>query len=231
MSLLTAKERSTQSRTLILNSLRHNSPTFEDATPRPQPYLPVTRLDSATPDALLERFRAEFECLSGKLYVVEDAEAAIQQIIALLGTTTTRVMGWESLPLPGLAVALQQRGIEFVVPKARGAERFGTYTDMEPIGVGITGADAAFATTGTLALVTTTGQGRLPSLLPPVHIAILRRDRLYPRLEAWIADAGRSAFIEANSVVFITGPSRTGDIEGQLILGVHGPGEVHVIVV
>ncbi len=101
--------------------------------------------------------------------------------------------------------------------------------NAEPIRVGITGADAAFATTGTLALVTDEAQGRITSLVPPVHIALLRRERLFPRLEDWITVEGRAAVARSSSVAFVTGPSRTGDIEMQTILGVHGPGVVHII--
>jgi L-lactate dehydrogenase complex protein LldG len=140
------------------------------------------------------------------------------------------VMGWESLPLPGLKDVLAAHGIQIVIPHARGDQRRAELQKAEPIRVGITGADAAFATTGTLALITNDQQGRLPSLLPPVHVALLRRERLFPRIEDWLASEGRAAMSASASIALITGPSRTGDIEMQTILGVHGPGVVHVII-
>jgi L-lactate dehydrogenase complex protein LldG len=63
-----------------------------------------------------------------------------------------------------------------------------------------------------------------------VHIALLKRSRLYPRLEDWLYVEGRQALAESRSVAFVTGPSRTADIEMTPILGVHGPGKVHVVV-
>ncbi len=213
------------SRDRILGALRANRRPFEDAAPRPSPYLPVTRLDD--PD-LVARFKAEIERLSGKFHVPADSQAAIDLVLSLIGDDQA-VIAWEGLPLPGLDAALAGRHIRVVVPHARGEQRSAELANAEPIRVGITGADAAFATTGTLVLVTDDGHGRLPSLLPPVHIALLRRDRLFPRLEDWIAKESRAAVAGSSSIAFVTGPSRTGDIEMQTILGVHGPGVVHVI--
>jgi L-lactate dehydrogenase complex protein LldG len=66
--------------------------------------------------------------------------------------------------------------------------------------------------------------------LPPVHIAVLRVERLYSTLEAFFA-AHPDAAEAGSNLVLITGPSRTADIEMTLTRGVHGPGEVHVLLV
>jgi L-lactate dehydrogenase complex protein LldG len=215
------------SRDRILQRLRASKPPFEDAPPRPAQYLPVTRLDE---DAdLVARFKAEVERLTGHVHLPPTALDAMNTILDIVGEDRT-VMGWENLPLPGLNDDLAARGIQIVIPRARGDQRLAELQKAEPIRVGITGADAAFATTGTLALITNEQQGRLPSLLPPVHVALLRRDRLFPRLEDWLASEGRAVMSRSASIVLVTGPSRTGDIEMQTILGVHGPGVIHVIV-
>jgi L-lactate dehydrogenase complex protein LldG len=166
--------------------------------------------------------------LKGQLHTPADDEAAIELVLELIGGDPI-VISWERLPLPGLTDALARRSVEIVIPRARGDQRAAELAKAEPIRVGITGADAAFATTGTLVLVTDEMQGRLPSLLPPVHIALLRREQLFPRLEDWITVEGRATLARSSSVAFVSGPSRTGDIEMQLVLGVHGPGAVHVV--
>jgi L-lactate dehydrogenase complex protein LldG len=98
--------------------------------------------------------------------------------------------------------------------------------------VGLTGADAAAATTGTLVFTTAPGKGRIPTVLAPVHIAVITLNQIVPRLESWVAAQRASGLplTDSANFCFISGPSRTGDIEMQLILGVHGPGKVHVVV-
>lgn len=95
---------------------------------------------------------------------------------------------------------------------------------------GITSADYALADTGTLVMFSSAEEARMISLAPPAHIALLPRDRVLTGLDELLslvpAPAARSS-----SMVLITGPSRTADIEQILVRGVHGPGELHLIVV
>ena len=102
-------------------------------------------------------------------------------------------------------------------------------------GIGISGVDFVLAETGSLVLSSETEGSQLASLSPPIHVALYRRqqalgslDEILERLpvsaSAGLTPAGRST-------VFITGPSRTADIEQILIRGVHGPREVHAILV
>ncbi len=94
---------------------------------------------------------------------------------------------------------------------------------------GVTEADFGIAESGTLALLHRPGQGRGLSLLPPVHIAVLRASDLVPDLGALFHKLQSDARHPASALTFITGPSRTGDIEFVLTKGVHGPGEVYVV--
>lgn len=220
-------ENSRPSRERILAALRAGRPPLVDVPDRPGRYLPVTPLDDG--EDLIARFKAELERLNGYVHVCASEADAVRVVLEVVGVET-RVMAWQNLPLPGLAEALTTSGVEVILPMARGADRFAAYAGIESVKIGITGADAAFATTGTLVLLTNDAQGRIPSLLPGTHVALLRRERLYPRPEDWLSDAGRRALLGSNSVTFITGPSRTGDIEMQIILGVHGPGAVHAVV-
>jgi len=96
--------------------------------------------------------------------------------------------------------------------------------------VGITSADYALADTGSLVLLSSPEEARMISLLPPVHIAIVPRERVLTGLDELLTILPNPA-AQSSSMVLITGPSRTADIEQILVRGVHGPGEIHVVVV
>jgi len=104
--------------------------------------------------------------------------------------------------------------------------------------VGITGVDFALAESGTMVVTSLTEGSQLASLAPPVHVALYRREQVLATLEEVLCrlpglSAPRDATesIPGRSVVFITGTSRTADIEQILIRGVHGPREVHAILI
>jgi L-lactate utilization protein LutC len=102
--------------------------------------------------------------------------------------------------------------------------------DLFNFDVGITKAQAAIAETGTLVLDSSVEQNRLVSLVPPVHIAILDASRIYRTLGETLAALQAGGEVSP-ALTFITGPSRTADIELTLTIGVHGPQELFVIVV
>ncbi|MEK7407872.1 MAG: lactate utilization protein, partial [Acidobacteriota bacterium] len=95
---------------------------------------------------------------------------------------------------------------------------------------GITSADYALADTGTLVLLSSSQEARMISLLPPVHVALVPRERLLTGLDELLTLLPQPSE-QTSSMVLITGPSRTADIEQILVRGVHGPGEIHVVVV
>ena len=74
------------------------------------------------------------------------------------------------------------------------------------------------------------GPGGLVSLLPPVHIAIIRSSDIHPTIGDALA-ALHGANDLSRAITFITGPSRTADIELTLTVGVHGPKELYVIII
>ena len=99
--------------------------------------------------------------------------------------------------------------------------------DTDP--VGITGAFCAIAETGTLMMVTGPDTPATLSLLPETHVAVVRKPRIVPGMEeAWrlLREELREP---PRAVTFISGPSRTADIEQTVTLGAHGPYRVHVI--
>ena len=100
--------------------------------------------------------------------------------------------------------------------------------------VGISGANVAVADSGTLVIVSNEGNGRLVTTLPPVHIALLGVEKIVPTLEdatAILQVLPRSATGQkiTSYVSFVTGPSRSADIELTLTVGVHGPKELHIV--
>ena len=96
--------------------------------------------------------------------------------------------------------------------------------------VGITSAEYGLADTGTMVMMSSPEQPRLVSLLPPVHLAIMPASRVLSGIDEFLEMVPKP-MENSSSLVFITGGSRTADIEMILVRGVHGPGEVHVVVV
>ena len=92
--------------------------------------------------------------------------------------------------------------------------------------VGVTKAVCGLADTGSVLILDGAGSPLQASLLPEIHIAILRASDILPSLENAV-----HLIRPTNAAVVITGPSRTGDIEMTLTIGMHGPGELHVFLV
>ena len=99
--------------------------------------------------------------------------------------------------------------------------------------VGITGAFCAIAETGTLMTLSGPRTPATTSLLPETHIAVVRTGRIVRGMEdAWkLLRDERGADFMPRAVNFISGPSRTADIEQTLVLGAHGPYRVHIVLV
>ena len=102
-------------------------------------------------------------------------------------------------------------------------------SELFDIDIGITNAQGAIAETGTLVLDSSRERNRLISLVPPVHIAIVEASKIYSTLGEALAVLQSDNEISP-VVTFVTGPSRTADIELTLAIGVHGPQELYVIV-
>jgi L-lactate dehydrogenase complex protein LldG len=97
--------------------------------------------------------------------------------------------------------------------------------------VGITGVHLAIAETGTLMLLSGPDTYPVTSLLPETHVAVVPAGRIEPAMEEAWARTRRETGELPRAVNFVSGPSRTADIEGQLQIGAHGPFRVHVVVV
>jgi L-lactate dehydrogenase complex protein LldG len=165
----------------------------------------------------LSRFLAELTALGVQHFVEDSAEAVRARIAALVGAS--RVLGWHPARLPYGVGKLSSGWADGSSPR-----------DVQAAAeVGVTGCDAAIAETGSLALLSSAEQPRIASLLPPVHVAIVRRSDLRATLGAFL-DERAADIARSGCCTFVTGPSRTADIELTLTLGVHGPGKVIVVV-
>ncbi len=200
----------------------------------PAPFTGYTAAPAAGAPQLIERFGEELAAQQGVMHrAANEADAASIALALLERHGRGPVLSWDDrwLDCPELVPALTAAGIE-MVRSASSTEpvRHGGMDAIEPIAVGLTGAFAGLADTGSLVLISGSGRSRVASLLPPIHIAILRQSRVFATLPAFLA-ANRGAIDLGSNAVLVTGPSRTADIEMSLTHGVHGPREVHVIVV
>lgn len=146
------------------------------------------------------------------------------------GHEARTVMAWDDLPVAGITSALLSAGLQKVehdVPVEGRQEHQLGYYDLD---LGLTGAIAGFAESGSVVLSHGPGRPRMASLFPDVHIALLEVAKIEPTLAHWAHDNPDAARETANLVI-VAGPSRTGDIEQQLNLGVHGPRHVHVVLI
>jgi L-lactate utilization protein LutC len=157
---------------------------------------------------------------------VGDREAAAKIVELVRARSARRVLlgrgrVLDSLPL---ADALREAGVEVTrVDELPPGDPRGPLFAAE---VGISEPDYLIAETGSLAVAARPNEPRSLTLLPPVHIAVADPAQLVPDLFDLFTKYPSGL---PSSLVLITGPSKTGDIELRLVTGVHGPGEVHVV--
>jgi L-lactate dehydrogenase complex protein LldG len=217
-------------RSEILARLRAAAPKAALPTDVAPPEAPLPLPDTAT---LAARFAQEARAVGCVVHGPAAQADATDVVIGVLRELHAHaLLAWDGgeLSVPGLAEALSERGFRFADP-ALPAERAGRGTRLarlDQADVGLTGALAGLADTGSLVLASGAARPRLAWLLPPVHVALLKLDALHPSLDAFLA--GRATDVAGNATLaVVTGPSRTGDIEQVLTRGVHGPGVLHVV--
>jgi L-lactate dehydrogenase complex protein LldG len=181
----------------------------------------VAPLEQTDPATLRACFIEQAQKLSCTVTVCASAGDAVETLLGLIGEDRS-ILSWDPacIPLPGLVSTLDQAGIQ-IAPSGDPSVR-----------LGVTGADAALAATGSLVLSSGPGRPRSVSLLPTIHVAVITNEQIVPNMEAWAAalrSRGLAEFQRASSVLVISGPSRTADIAMQLVLGAHGPAELHIL--
>lgn len=194
-------------RSEILAKLRAATASIKTKAPLPD-YDPA--LTHAWPrlegDELLEIFRRNLHAVNGKAF---DSAGELAHFL----TTTGHLRGYcDPALMDRVGHALVDAGLTVETDYDRGR-----YDDYQ---FGITHASGAIAESGTLILDDETTSRRLAALTPWVHVAVLERHAVHRTIPEALAALGDRA-----NVIWCTGPSKTADVEGILIEGVHGPGE------
>ncbi len=196
-----------------------SSHTYESGLPEPPDYDLIS--------TFRENARSVNAVIHGPVFR-HSVVTAVESIAA--GHDVSSFVAWDDLPVPGVPSALAAKGLERVeadTPVESRRERHQEFLEVE---LGVTGANAGLAESGTLILSHGEGRSRMVSLIPEIHIALLDVNHIFTGIAHWAEQNADSASWTTN-LVFITGPSRTGDIEQQLNLGVHGPRHVHIVMI
>jgi L-lactate dehydrogenase complex protein LldG len=195
-----------ETRRLIFERLKAALGSLADKKPLPDyPADVALSLGARLPGDAVARFRQNLEAVRGRSFTEPAALGAwLREQGATRGYCDPALASW-------LAGALGE-GITLDTTLARAR--------IDDHQFGITRARGAIAETGSLILDDATTSSRLGALVPWIHIAVVAPARILPDLSSAIAALG-----DDPNVIFCTGPSKTADVEGILIEGVHGPGE------
>lgn len=187
---------------------------------------------------LAEQFAQELTRLECMTYLCPSEASALEVISQILTQHSSKqVLAWDmaQINLAGLTELLAQHEIQLHDIRVADNEWADQLQKLEKANVCISGADVGIAESASIVLRGGPGRPRLASLLAPIYIAVLRRSQLVRGLGEAIdrlrAQYPGDLFADASSLTLISGPSRTADIELTLTLGVHGPREVHAIII
>jgi L-lactate dehydrogenase complex protein LldG len=219
MSLPTASSRA---RSAILQRLRAAAPVA-----LPAPDVAAYYADVATParDALRERFIAQARGWRAEVIETDavDWPAALASVLAakevrrLMAGRGTAIANALPLAVQDVTLDWYDAPIETLKPAL-----------FDTVDAGITTTLGGIAETGSLVLWPDVREPRTLSLLPPIHIAVLREDTLHPTLHAVMQRQQWAADLPTNALL-VTGPSKTADIQRLLVYGAHGPRELVIL--
>lgn len=201
----------------VIENIRRSLGRTAQAPLSPRPAIYESR-QPESPDSEIETFLKEIQKLSGvgQKLLPSEIDAALKALVQ--DQNIRKATAWETPHLKRLGVTeiLNSLGVELVSLHASKHE-------MALCDLGITEADYLLPETGTLVLTSSADKPRAVSLLPRIHLAIVRPDMLRADMHQVFAEAKDQHYL-----VFITGPSRTADIELTVTLGVHGPKNLYV---
>jgi hypothetical protein len=201
----------------------------------PIPERGSTGYQGAGPDPVA-RFLAELKITGVHGHPVASVAEAAPTVEGLLRKFAPKVvlLGRWNLP-PGFTADTVVRNVGATVLDAGPVDQGEALRQYATADVGVTGCDFLIAETGSVVVLSKPEQPRSISLLPPFHIVVATARQILPDvfdLFAQLAGADQSITGGPPSgLTIISGPSKTGDIEGKLVTGVHGPRELHVVLI
>lgn len=177
----------------------------------------------------IEQFMSNWRKAGGEAHCVDSLSKAQQLICdAAASINAKRIICQHHPALQSMKLAEKLAGTDVTVWGSLDSGKFVQQAAEAEIGIAI--ADYAVANTGSIVLMSGKDHGRTISLLPPVFIAVVPISRMKTRLGEVMAEIhslGRDNI--PAGIHFVSGPSRSADIENDLTIGVHGPGRVHAI--
>jgi L-lactate dehydrogenase complex protein LldG len=210
----------------ILARLR-NAPDREE-TPPPAPEPPPA---TAPGRERIERLKALLTAMRAEVRLVS-ADGWLPDVIEMLRARGTATLLYApETPIGRALESAREAGgdpMPELVPYAAAAESL--KDRIFEVDAAITTAAGAVADTGAIVLRPSTAEPRLMSLVPPLHVAVLRADTVYGSLTEAMQAGGWAEDMPSN-LVLVSGPSKTADIELVLAFGVHGPKELVVMMV
>ncbi len=208
---------------------------FPELFAAPEPAEPLARIrqrPAAEQDRLVEIFRENGKVLNIHTHIASSCSEAAAIVVDLIRTKAPEFSHTKHVVMHDHPdIAALQLWTRF---SREGVTLHTTFSSDQQIRdktiasfIGITAPPLAVADSATLLQMTQPGRPRSTSLLPSVHIAILRRERLVADLGEAYAQLRQEPRLD--NFVFISGPSKTADIEAHMVHGAHGPREVHVV--
>jgi len=218
----------------VRDALEHHGAPAHNG-PATAPVAAVPMAEAARRVELASQFARELQTLGGHflgMLTLKETAARVLEVAAALNARTVAVgTGLVDDPAP-IVDGLERAGTKVIrtAAVADDAARAELRGNLARCDLAVVEADYAIAATGTLAMLATPERPGSLTLLPPVNVILVNAGRILPDLAAAIAAIGAPA-IASHRLALVTGPSRTADIEKRIVLGVHGPREIHVAVV
>jgi L-lactate dehydrogenase complex protein LldG len=223
---------SAEARTVIMHSIRehlaassrydlvHNEARLEHPTDAASN---ISLPQSDMPANLINLFKENLEAVEGNCLIAQGESSVAETVREILNGLSRPRVAISDAPFLGSLAKQLRSDVDEITVTPEACELFG-------YDVGITGAQGAIAETGTLVLQSNCERHRLISLVPPVHISIIEASQLCLTLGEALSSLHRDGGDLSQAITFITGPSRTADIELTLAIGVHGPQKLFVII-